>query len=325
MPILSELLYKKSQRGLSTGNSVLDVGLSGSRDGLKIPSFTEISGPPGCGKTTIILLLLLDALKAGRKCLWVNAGYRSIPIERLKNMAGYEDRYEKYLDFISLSDLAELSLLPTIVGDQYDVILLPSYYDVFPPIALGPIKKRTIGDSGSQYSFEARKAARTVLHSVFSQLSEKSCLILTSNMVSIHDPTNRQLRVLQPPLQFKSVNLFILYRGHQGETLTGNGCLLDFSSGTLTVSPAHKKRIALEHVSSSFNDSQILSSPMAKQTPVKARPLDLDLASDPPDESPEIDGIVFNSQLEYTDFPVQKLPKRTSSSQPLVAGPHDSA
>ncbi|PRT56860.1 Protein RecA [Wickerhamiella sorbophila] len=301
MAILSELLYRRKQKGLSTGNPVLNVAISGSRDGLPIPSLNEISGPPACGKTTILLHLLIDALKAGRRCLWINAGYRTIPIQRLRNTLGYEERFEKYLEFISVSDLAEVSLLPTVVGDQYEVILMPSYYDIFPPLSPGALRKRAIDDTGSKVYLQSRKAARTLLHGVFCQLSEKACLILTSNMVTINDPTNRQLRILQPPLQLKKANLLVVYRDHRGEIATGNGYLLDPSSGALCSTPKTNNRIHLEYLTSSFNDSQGLHSSMLEPTPPKAprpRP-DLNLNSDPPDGNFDAaTGTVFDTQPE---------------------------
>lgn len=345
MPVLSELLYRNQSKGFCTGFSALDREISGSLYGLQAPSLTEISGPPGSGKTALMLALLLDALKAGCKCLWINAGYRAIPLERLRQMPGFKPHFENYIDFVNVFDLSEASLLPTFAQDRYALILMPSYHDVFPPLSPSIQKKRAYSQRNNQsVAFETRKAARTAISSILSQLSEHSCILITSNLVSLPDPTNGRLRILQPPLKLNGHRCVVLYRNHNGDVLTANGALLDLSSGSLNVKPERERPVTVEQLPSSCNDPHVLSSPMAQQstfinstTQAAASPLQhrrqdpeasISLLSDPPvaqeigtpdDGSRHLDGIVLNSQLEYSDFPIEPSSKLDHSS-PATGG-----
>lgn len=65
---------------LLSGGSVKGNGIGVRRGGV-----VEISGPPGSGKTTLGLLIVLDALKRGHKAIWMS-NLSPLPLQRLVNL-----------------------------------------------------------------------------------------------------------------------------------------------------------------------------------------------------------------------------------------------
>lgn len=116
MNLTDALLHLRSQTDdqatLFTGSSHLNsvLGPRGT-SGVSRGSVTEISGPPGSGRTAIALDLTADAIKRGHRVLWLTTSDTVLPLARLSDFAGFEHKTLRLLSHISISSLAQVLVL----------------------------------------------------------------------------------------------------------------------------------------------------------------------------------------------------------------------
>ena len=87
------------------------------------------TGDPGVGKTTVLLDILADIQKQGKKCLFISGEMNAI------DMVGYVKRYPKFgdLDILFMGDYAEVNpdvVLRTALKEGYDCVLVDSMAEV---------------------------------------------------------------------------------------------------------------------------------------------------------------------------------------------------
>ena len=111
-----------------------------------------IVGDPGVGKSTVMLDMLADLQKKGRKVLFISGEMNSI------DMYGYVKRFPKFgnLPILFLGDYIEqncLEVIETVLKDSYDVVLIDSMAEVC----------NAVSDSSKTY-MSAKKAESEVLN-----------------------------------------------------------------------------------------------------------------------------------------------------------------
>ena len=112
---------------LKTGRKV-DEFFSGD-NGLMPGTNVIITGDPGVGKTTVLLDVLGDLNKAGKKCLFISGEMNAI------DMVGYVKRFPKFgdLPILFMGDYADecpMQVLETVLEDGYDCVLIDSLQEV---------------------------------------------------------------------------------------------------------------------------------------------------------------------------------------------------
>ena len=88
-----------------------------------------ITGDPGVGKTTVLLDVIGDLQKNGKKCLFISGEMNAI------DMVGYVKRFPKFgdLDILFMGDYAEVNpdvVLRTALKDGYDCVLIDSLAEI---------------------------------------------------------------------------------------------------------------------------------------------------------------------------------------------------
>lgn len=88
-----------------------------------------VTGDPGVGKTTVLLDVLGDLNKAGKKCLFISGEMNAI------DMVGYVKRFPKFgdLPILFMGDYADecpMEVLETVLEDGYDCVLIDSLQEV---------------------------------------------------------------------------------------------------------------------------------------------------------------------------------------------------
>ena len=87
------------------------------------------TGDPGVGKTTVLLDILADVQKAGKKCLFISGEMNAI------DMVGYVKRFPKFgdVDILFMGDYSEVNpdvVLRTVLKEGYDLVLIDSMAEV---------------------------------------------------------------------------------------------------------------------------------------------------------------------------------------------------
>ena len=106
---------------MKTGRKV-DEFFSGD-NGLMPGTNVIVTGDPGVGKTTVLLDVLGDLNKAGKKCLFISGEMNAI------DMVGYVKRFPKFgnLPVLFMGDYADecpMEVLETVLEDGYDLSLI---------------------------------------------------------------------------------------------------------------------------------------------------------------------------------------------------------
>lgn len=214
MPTIRSLLHKSSQNGrVCTGFDELDEAFARAHGlnarGIPKYGFTEISGPPGSGKSQISLFLALDAMKSGYKVLWVSCSYRPFPLPRLKQMKGFSPTYLKQLRVLFLEKLEALFVLDApgfdvVVFDHYDSVVTP--YD---------------GDPG----LRIRETTAVVEH--LKTLARTKCVLCTSTVLPRKKYREDEHKLITPALwgvpAFRDIPRIMIYRDFYGTISTTLG------------------------------------------------------------------------------------------------------
>jgi hypothetical protein len=96
----------------STGAHELDRVLGSQAKGIQRGTVIEVCGPPGSGKTIIGLCLALDAIKnSATKVLWVSTNCQPFALERMTQLAGFEDEFVQSIRLCDTRALSHLMLL----------------------------------------------------------------------------------------------------------------------------------------------------------------------------------------------------------------------
>jgi len=88
-----------------------------------------ITGDPGVGKTTVLLDVLADLNKQGKKCLFISGEMNSI------DMVGYVRRFPKFgaLEILFMGDYSDVNpdvVLRTALKEGYDCVLIDSLAEI---------------------------------------------------------------------------------------------------------------------------------------------------------------------------------------------------
>ena len=88
-----------------------------------------VTGDPGVGKTTVLLDVLGDLQKNGKKCLFISGEMNAI------DMVGYVKRFPKFgdLDILFMGDYADVNpevVLRTALKEGYDCVLIDSLAEI---------------------------------------------------------------------------------------------------------------------------------------------------------------------------------------------------
>ena len=88
-----------------------------------------ITGDPGVGKTTVLLDIIADLNKQGKKCLFISGEMNAI------DMVGYVKRFPKFgdVDILFMGDYAEVNpdvVLRTALKEGYDCVLIDSLAEI---------------------------------------------------------------------------------------------------------------------------------------------------------------------------------------------------
>lgn len=88
-----------------------------------------VTGDPGVGKTTVLLDMLADLQKQGKKCLFISGEMNAI------DMVGYVKRYPKFnnVDILFLGDYADsdpYQVISQVLEPGYDCVLVDSMMEV---------------------------------------------------------------------------------------------------------------------------------------------------------------------------------------------------
>ena len=105
-------------------NTIIDMGFS-SEGGLMPATNVVVAGSPGVGKTTVLLDILANLAKNGKKCLFISGEMNSI------DMHGYVKRYPKFgqLDILFMGNFADENpeeLIESVLDKGYDCVLVDS-------------------------------------------------------------------------------------------------------------------------------------------------------------------------------------------------------
>lgn len=101
-----------------------------SSDGGVMPGVNYVcAGDPGVGKTTVLLDILAEVQKSGKKCLFISGEMNSI------DMVGYVKRYPKFgqLDILFMGDYVDVNpdiVLRRALESGYDLVLVDSMAEV---------------------------------------------------------------------------------------------------------------------------------------------------------------------------------------------------
>ena len=88
-----------------------------------------ITGDPGVGKTTVLLDVLADLKRKGKKCLFISGEMNAI------DMVGYVKRFPKFgaVDILFMGDYADVNpdvVLRTALKEGYDCVLIDSLAEI---------------------------------------------------------------------------------------------------------------------------------------------------------------------------------------------------
>ncbi len=125
-----------------------------SNGGIMPGTMTAVVGDPGAGKTTVLLDVLSQLQKAGKKVLFISGEMNSI------DMYGYVKRYPKFgkLDILFMSEYLDndpFQVIETALSPGYDVVLVDSMME--------------IADQISSFSGGTNKGANSRLLTLFEQ------------------------------------------------------------------------------------------------------------------------------------------------------------
>ena len=135
---------------MKTGRKV-DEFFSGD-NGLMPGTNVIVTGDPGVGKTTVLLDVLGDLNKAGKKCLFISGEMNSI------DMYGYVTRFPKFgdLPILFMGDYIEqdcLKTLESILSQGWDAVLIDSMAEIV----------NAVVDSSKKY-MSSKKAETDILN-----------------------------------------------------------------------------------------------------------------------------------------------------------------
>lgn len=283
--------------------------------GLPSHGVTEISGPPGTGKTSILLALVVDALMSGLKVWWLSCEYRPLPIERLRSQTNYDASFDSMIQVQYLESIEQFLVVQPPPGVEFVVV---EHCDTFVPVLQPSPHQRT---------------RRTLsIQSITRRLNEwasSRCIAATTTSIPklehADDIYRKMLSVFEgkTPQNFGRIQL---YHDDLGYASVGGAHFQVFNDGISTPDNLPETTMSdrtSDESSPSIQRSYLTHSPTSVESflslpPNKKPKVSADRSSPPPDftiesntdchdsDYPEQDLTIPNSQLEYQDVPLDQ-------------------
>jgi len=155
---------------------ILSLDVSTGVGGIPLGRFTEIYGPESCGKTTLALTVAKEAIKLGKRVLFVDME-NSIDVEYAKAIIGYEFSPEDLLIAQPETGEQAISIIELgIASEEFGLIILDSV------ASLAPEKEQKDNIADSNYALVPRLMARFFRRQVYKVRTGNVAVLFTNQV-----------------------------------------------------------------------------------------------------------------------------------------------
>lgn len=327
MPALSQLLHRRERTSrLCTGCCTVDIDLARAHGeaGLGLPSHsaTEIAGPPGTGKTSLLLSLTVDALRSGLNVWWLSCAWHPFPLERLRSHKNYDSSYDAMIQIQNLDTMEQLLVVEPPPGVEFVAV---EHCDAFIPVLQQPFAssraKRNIGIQAIVKKLNDWSSIRCVVATTTSVPRLEHPDDIYRKMLSVFDGTHlRHLLLYHDELgcatslggHFRVAEDGIYTAAQQNETKAMAPTAPVVPMVPMVHSPIDTSSLATKSSMASPSVASFPSSPSRKKARTSSLPssppatLSSNVNTNETDSNSLEMDIIPNSQLEYHDVPLDQ-------------------
>lgn len=173
---------RKYNRQLCTGIGDLDSAFACAHDpsqttaeGIPVNTFTELSGPPGSGKSAIWLALILETLRRGQDVLYLGCNHIPFPFHRAEKLDKWDPKYRSHITDRYVKSIEQLLLIERFFDMASFGLVVISHYEVL-------VK--------SWWSLESRARTLCAVLKKLGELREFSTILASVGAIKYKDEEN---------------------------------------------------------------------------------------------------------------------------------------